>query len=324
MDGNRTSNFAVPIAVGEWTTLGHEPEEKEARRLTQDGDIYYQVDVNVCSDKAEFERMVFYHSYGDLGMIMGLLARNVGLTLGEKGLKVRAENNNFSIDLQNQGLQLPDPPNPPIELSQSFNEILEFMGWSMDTWKAGFLTKREIFEWAGSTRFFNPGQFRSHGEGFRKVKTDRKMYAEFVQWAGEKTALAGEKKGRRTEEQLQELRGLALVHFNKKDLFDTLAREREQRAGLKQAWSGSRVRDWAELGNYWKGVKLIMDAVRERLGGDEGVTKLYEKEGEDGIKRVVLEEKKRLSISSVVREESADITSVEGNLARDITNLSVT
>lgn len=150
------------------------------------------------------------------------------------------------------------------------------------------------------------------------------MYAEFVQWAGETAALVVEKQGKRTEEQFRELRDLALVHFNKKDVFDTLAREREQRVGLKQAWSGSRVRDWAELGNYWKGVKLIMDAVRERLGGDEGVAKLYQREGEDGIKRVVLEEKKHLSISSVKREEKhADINSTEGDLARGITNLAV-
>lgn len=43
MDGNRTSNFAVPVAVGEWTTLGYADEEQEARRLVEDGDIYYQV-----------------------------------------------------------------------------------------------------------------------------------------------------------------------------------------------------------------------------------------------------------------------------------------
>jgi hypothetical protein len=49
---------------------------------------YYQVDVNVCPDKDEWERVMFFHSYGDLGMILGLMARAYGLSLGTKGLKV--------------------------------------------------------------------------------------------------------------------------------------------------------------------------------------------------------------------------------------------
>jgi len=31
---------------------------------------------------------MFYHSYGDLGMILGLIARNNGLKLGANGLDV--------------------------------------------------------------------------------------------------------------------------------------------------------------------------------------------------------------------------------------------
>lgn len=47
-----------------------------------------KVDVHVCEDKTELDRVVFFNSYGDLGMILGLLAANVGLKLGSKGLKV--------------------------------------------------------------------------------------------------------------------------------------------------------------------------------------------------------------------------------------------
>lgn len=31
---------------------------------------------------------MFFHGYGDLGMILGLIVKNVGLALGSKGLKV--------------------------------------------------------------------------------------------------------------------------------------------------------------------------------------------------------------------------------------------
>lgn len=43
MDGNRTSNYAVPINYGQWTTLSYGAEEEESRSATEDGEIYYQV-----------------------------------------------------------------------------------------------------------------------------------------------------------------------------------------------------------------------------------------------------------------------------------------
>jgi hypothetical protein len=66
LDGNRTSNFAVPVTNGEWAAYGHAAEE-ERHRAQNDDQMYYQVDVHVCEDVAEWERIMFYHSYGDLG-----------------------------------------------------------------------------------------------------------------------------------------------------------------------------------------------------------------------------------------------------------------
>jgi hypothetical protein len=71
-EGNRMSNFAIPA-----DTPGEDT-----------GDVYHQVDVRVCSDIAELERVVAYNSYGDLGMILGLLAKANQLSLGSSGLKV--------------------------------------------------------------------------------------------------------------------------------------------------------------------------------------------------------------------------------------------
>lgn len=48
-----------------------------------------QVDVHVCRDREEWSRVGFFRSYGDMGMMLGLIARNIGLRLGETGLKVR-------------------------------------------------------------------------------------------------------------------------------------------------------------------------------------------------------------------------------------------
>lgn len=71
--GHTTSNFAVPADES----------------LTQDAEgSFYQVDVHECTDVFELERTSFFHSYGDMGMILGLLARPYGFSLGVKGLRV--------------------------------------------------------------------------------------------------------------------------------------------------------------------------------------------------------------------------------------------
>jgi hypothetical protein len=88
MEGNRTSNYGIPVRVGEWSAFGLAKDEERLRGEAVNGEIFYQVDVHVCADKTEWDRIRFFHAYGDMGMILGLLARNSGLHLGLHGLKV--------------------------------------------------------------------------------------------------------------------------------------------------------------------------------------------------------------------------------------------
>lgn len=201
-------------------------------------------------------------------------------------------------------MQLPNPPHPPVVLSQSFDEIMEYMGLSMAAWKAGFKTKRDVFEWAGTCRFFDPTKFRSRGDGIRKVKPERKMYAEFVEWAMRKAVAPSsggeavqESKEMRQERELR-LRDEVLIHFKQKEAFDALERERFLRMRVKEVFSGSKVGYWTDLGKHWKGVKIVMDAVRDRVGGEDGVLRILEAEGEEGVKKIVLDVKAEVSFAT--------------------------
>jgi hypothetical protein len=93
--GNRTSNFAIPLSrlsgfpVIESTETSHPTGATLGRESMDDStDAYLQVDVHVCEDQNEFERITFFHSYGDMGMLLGLIAKGAGLQLGATGLKV--------------------------------------------------------------------------------------------------------------------------------------------------------------------------------------------------------------------------------------------
>ena len=73
---NHTSNFAI------------RQENALADSDDSTGGNFYQIDVHECSDLSELERVAFFHSYGDLGMILGMMAHPYGFSLGTKGLKV--------------------------------------------------------------------------------------------------------------------------------------------------------------------------------------------------------------------------------------------
>ena len=126
------------------------------------------------------------------------------------------------------------------------------------------------------------------------------MYAEFVEWVEEtrelKQPLTSVPLSR--EDRYAKTREEALIFFNKKEEFNALVKARFNRQRLKESFSGSRVRDWTELGEYWKGVKLVMDEVRVRLGGEEGIVGLLDEHGEDALRKVVLQAKADLGLVS--------------------------
>ena len=179
---------------------------------------------------------------------------------------------------------------------------MRFLGLSMDAYLAGFRTKHEVFQWAASCKYFDPSQFRTTGPGIKKVKPDRLMYAHFVEWVNQLssklsvTSSHNEQHSFALSDQLSQVREEALVFFEKKRVFESIVRERLDRQKIKEVFRGSCVRDWADLGNNWRGVKFIMDNIRQKLGGNDGVLEFLGNHGEDGLKELVLQVKLTMAI----------------------------
>lgn len=176
----------------------------------------------------------------------------------------------------------------------------------MDRWKQGFATKQEVFEWAGTCRLFRPDRFKTQGPGIMKVKEERKMYFQFTQWAKQQ---GGDVGGERDLSEAEKKRVIdeALDYFHKKEEFEALAQARAARVRLKVGFDGKKVNQWCDLGDYWKGVKLVMDGVRKKCGGDEGVLGIIDSEGEDGVKRLVLQVRDELGLMKKEEYEARKI-----------------
>jgi hypothetical protein len=153
----------------------------------------------------------------------------------------------------------------------------------MEAYGNGFQTRREVFQWAASCKYFDHSRFQTRGEGFKKVKQDRRMYAEFVDWVEESRPHLAESTLELNPplpraERHAKAREDALLFFDKREAFDAIVRARTNRQRFKAFFNGSLVRHWAELSDGdWEAVKLIVDEVRRRLGGDVGIMGLLDR-----------------------------------------------
>ena len=122
------------------------------------------------------------------------------------------------------------------------------------------------------------------------------MYAHFVEWVHRSPSSLSvspshNERSFALSDKLAQVREEALIFFGKKQAFEGIVKERLDRQQIKEVFSGSCVRDWADLGNNWKGVKFIMDKIRQKLGGNDGVLEFFGKHGEDGLRQLVLQVK---------------------------------
>lgn len=98
------------------------------------------------------------------------------------------------------------------------------------------------------------------------------MYQEFVEWA--RNQPLNPRIG--SEHAIRK----ALEYFNKDAEYDGLITDLEKKKRIKELWSGNKVREWTRISEQgqWRTVREVMNRVREKLAGDEGVGQLEEDE----------------------------------------------
>jgi len=142
------------------------------------------------------------------------------------------------------------------------------------------------------------------------------MYAQFVQWVVDKKKHLGDSEivSLDKESQIQH----ALKYFGKKEEFDALAREDAEKAQLKESFNGAKVRSWTGLAvDEWKDLKATMDQVRSWVGGEQGILKILDEQGEDGIKELVLRARDKVGIDRTEQEVADTAKALEAVVITD-------
>ncbi|KAI0648125.1 hypothetical protein C8Q79DRAFT_1008476 [Trametes meyenii] len=264
MDGPRTSNFAIPLGAFEDVARAWENSPAEEYSATEGAAVFFQVDVNVCADHAQWERTVFHHSYGDLGLILGLLVQPAGLSLGVYGLK------------------LIDPVGSPPQtfyLSTSMSDVLRFVGLSMHRWEQGFATQDEIFYWVATSPFAIPLAERLKARDPQLPAKDkvearpmRQRFVTFMQTHDFTSiptpetsvfAVLGDK-----NEKLQ----VALRYFGRDKQHAACLYASRAAKRAKEVLNGKNVQDWTGITGM--PVRFVLDETKERLGPGLAATRL--------------------------------------------------
>lgn len=177
----------------------------------------------------------------------------------------------------------------PFLLSDSFPNILEFLGLDFEAWEAGFPSLMSIFEWVASSKWFDP-HFVKESLRREQRRTDRKMYHQFLEWVRVQRPAV---KGNLRSSEVTEGEGgteaveAAKLFFRKKEEYDALIVKEKRRRNMKDNFNGHLVMEWTGL--QGKKVKSVMDEVRNSVDG-----KVFETLSKEEIRGLVLQAKERV------------------------------
>lgn len=132
-----------------------------------------------------------------------------------------------------------------------------------------------------------------------KFKGERKMCREFLGFLGPLTATS------KISLDVKATQDKALSVFGKRKEFDDTVRDIYLFCEVKKVFSGSLVKEWAEI-SYWKDVKIVTDAMRVRvLEGIDAADRDWR------VEMIKLSVEERRALALELREELIPRKSVE-------------
>lgn len=211
----------------------------------------FQIDL-ILSPSKEYDFAFKYYSYNDLGNFIGRIAHKLGLKFGHKGLDYVVRDGSYVI--------------ADLNVTQDFEEALQFMDYDVSRYKQGFETVEGIYLYVISTKYFNPEIYayenRNHAARTRDRK--RKLYHEFLTWLTEQFNLSNFQ-----FENKDEYLPLIFSTFpNFKKEYDMTIKQYEKDLIFKTKFNGDIVRnvtglEGKELGEFMASLKNNFNSKQE-------------------------------------------------------------
>ena len=197
---------------------------------------YRQHQVDLIIIQEGYENMArFSYAYGDTGMIMCMMLKKTGLTLGMYSLKYTC------AEWQ-------------ISLSHDIETIFQFLGMDSGRWVRGFDNEKDLFGFLGTCRFFNATVSWNHETKSRACQ--RPMFRRWLDHVQNACP-------RQTSFDSEAILQAAITFFDKRTEYDAVQKKLSEAKLIKSLFNGSLVKAWT--GNKVTGPALgeIMIAFKE-------------------------------------------------------------
>ena len=166
------SDLLIPASAA--TTRGYAEFKSELSKdgYSANGNVHscawrnHQVDLIICRDDClEFTK--YYLSYGIVGMVLGMMARQLGLKFTMDGIYVRGDGT-FQDTL----------------ITRDLGKALTLMGIDYEKWKRGFDTRDAVFTYLDGAEFSYVLDYPVTSGKAKHKKRERQspLYNEFFQW----------------------------------------------------------------------------------------------------------------------------------------------
>lgn len=225
-----------------------------------------QVDLIYVRDE-ELDFAMGYFSWNDCGNLIGVIAKNIGLKFGHKGLTM-------PVNIGNRY-------GGEVLISLDFQKSVEFLGFSYDRWAKGFDTLPEIFQFVADSERFDPAMYlmvnRNHSARTKDKK--RPTYTAFLDYLRQRFGAEFEGLPARKDCSVE-----IFKHFPEaKPEYDKKIAELEGLMARRARLNGQLVREVTGLTDNELG--LFIEAFKKHHG--EGFEKDVLAKGEDHLRREV-------------------------------------
>lgn len=221
--------------------------------------VFHHVDA-ILGAPATFAMAIDYFSYNDLGNLLGISAKRWGLALGPEGLLYKK-----SWDGQ--------PPQVFV-VSSNWDEVLTFLNYSPERFRQGFATREAMFEFAASSRDFEPQRCLPENRSGDNRRRDqgRANFVAFVDWLRDQGRLDQPLRPEQDPDDIRWHLYRAFPHLHEQVNQAYVQQRRREQAS--KVFNGTLVQTWTGLSGADLG--QFLPHARAQLGGDSGLLRLAE------------------------------------------------
>ena len=217
-----------------------------AIQLSEDGDTYFQLDIQTCK-KGSLEWASVIYGYGDIWHIIGSTVTRFDLAIDDSGLHARVK--------KIEGTSRKDCR---LFLTSDPQEMMDFLGLDGLKYEQGFSNLDERFDWAVSMPFFQKKVFQKETTSAdqQHIREKRPMYAKFVtEWLPQAMTSNGRVQEHETRatsvDDGKDLLNKALLRFDKREDYERLV-ENQRKVTMKDA--------------MWKKIARVLPLQGKELG----------------------------------------------------------